>query len=159
MDSYNKVGLIDKAKVDSLIKKDRVIVYYGNSILDVTDFKHPGPDTILSDNKGKDIKLDFDDQGHSQFAKSLISKFKIGNIKDNIYEELAVFTPEKQAKYDEIDAKLDLKKPIVPQLAKLTKEEYMMLIDRPQYLETSDSIVLYENKWADWWVRSDITTN
>jgi hypothetical protein len=75
--------------------------------------------------------MDFDDQGHSTFAKSLISKFKIGNIKDNIYEELSVFSPEQQAKYDEIDKKLDIKKPIVPQLAKLTKEEYMMLVDRP----------------------------
>lgn len=56
MDSYNKVGLIDKAKVDSLIKKDKVIVYYGNSVLDCTDFKHPGPDTILKDNLVKDIK-------------------------------------------------------------------------------------------------------
>jgi cytochrome b involved in lipid metabolism len=86
MDSFNKVGLINKTKVEELIKKDRVIVYYGNTVLDVTDFKHPGPDTILIDNNGTDIKMDFDDQGHSNFAKSLISKFKIGKIKDNIYE-------------------------------------------------------------------------
>jgi cytochrome b involved in lipid metabolism len=72
MESFNKVDLINKTKVDALIKKERVIVYYGNSVLDVTDFKHPGPDTILIDNKGKDIKMDFDDQGHSTFAKSLI---------------------------------------------------------------------------------------
>lgn len=64
-----------------------------------------------------------------------------------------------QDKYDAIDAKLDLKKAIVPQLAKLTKEEYMLLVDRPQYLETTDSIILYENPWKDWWVRSDISLN
>jgi hypothetical protein len=52
-----------------------------------------------------------------------------------------------------------LKKPIVPQLAKLNKEEYMMLIDRPQYLETTDSITLYEDPVKDSWHRSDITTN
>lgn len=97
MDSYNKVGLINKTEVDALIKKDRVIVYYGNSVLDCTDFKHPGPDTIINENMGKDIKTQFDDQGHSTFAKSLISKFKIGNIKDNVYEELMVFSPEKTA--------------------------------------------------------------
>ena len=34
----NKVDLIDKTAIDALIKKDRVIVYYGNSVLDVTDF-------------------------------------------------------------------------------------------------------------------------
>ena len=32
-------------------------------------------------------------------------------------------------------------------------------MDRPQYLETSDSLILYEDKWADWWLRSDITFN
>ena len=64
--------------------------------------------------RGTDIKQKFDDQGHSKFAKSLLSKYKIGSIKDNIYEELAVFTPEQQARYDEIDKKLDLKKAIVP---------------------------------------------
>ena len=56
MDSFNKVGLVDKNKVDTLIKQGKVIVYYGNSVLDVTDFKHPGPDTILNENLGKDIK-------------------------------------------------------------------------------------------------------
>ena len=76
------------------MKKDRVIVYYGNTVLDVTDFKHPGPDTILLENKGKDMKKAFDDQGHSKFAKSLLSKYHIGNIKDNQYEELSVFKKE-----------------------------------------------------------------
>jgi 4-hydroxysphinganine ceramide fatty acyl 2-hydroxylase len=52
-----------------------------------------------------------------------------------------------------------LKKAIVPQLAKLSKQEYLLLVDRPQYLETTDSIILYENEWEDWWVRSDITLN
>ena len=61
---------------------------YGNSVLDCTDFKHPGPDKILIENKGKDIRKDFDDQGHSKFAKSLLVKFKIGNIRDNEFEEL-----------------------------------------------------------------------
>jgi cytochrome b involved in lipid metabolism len=61
MDSFNKVGLVDKNKVDTLIKERKVIVYYGNSVLDVTDFKHPGPDTILNENLGKDIKQAYDD--------------------------------------------------------------------------------------------------
>jgi len=39
-----------------MIKNERVIVYYGNNILDVTDFKHPGPDTILNELNGKDMK-------------------------------------------------------------------------------------------------------
>jgi cytochrome b involved in lipid metabolism len=51
------------------MKKDRVIVYYGNSVLDVTDFRHPGPDNLITEANGKDMKQDFDDQGHSRFAK------------------------------------------------------------------------------------------
>ena len=52
----NKKKIIDLAQIDSLLKKDRIIVLYGTSVLDVTDFKHPGPDSILIDNKGRDIK-------------------------------------------------------------------------------------------------------
>jgi hypothetical protein len=52
-----------------------------------------------------------------------------------------------------------LKKAIVPQLAKLTKEEYVMLMDRPTYLPTTDHIRLYESDWDDWMVRSDLDLN
>ena len=52
----NKGNLIDKAKVEALMKKGRIIVYYGNSVLDVTDFRHPGPDNLIVDANGKDIK-------------------------------------------------------------------------------------------------------
>jgi len=76
------------------MKKDRVIVYYGNSVLDVTDFRHPGPDNLITEANGKDMKQDFDDQGHSRFAKSLLMKYKIGSIRDNDFEELTVFTKE-----------------------------------------------------------------
>ena len=155
----NKGNLIDKAKVEALMKKGRIIVYYGNSVLDVTDFRHPGPDNLIVDANGKDIKQDFDDQGHSRFAKSLILKYKIGSIRDNDFEELSVFTKEQQAKYNEIDAKIDLKKPIYPQLAKLTKEEYIMLMDRPMYLDTTDTLIVYENEWWDWLNSPSIDTN
>ena len=53
--------MIDKAKVDDLIKKGRTIVYYGNSVLDVTDFRHPGPENLITEANGKDIKQDFED--------------------------------------------------------------------------------------------------
>jgi hypothetical protein len=105
------------------------------------------------------MKEDFDETGHSKFAKSLLSKYKIGSLKDNDLEELQVFTKEQQAMYDKIDAKIDLTKALVPQLAKLTKEEYVMLMDRPVYLETTDSIKLYEGEWHDWFHRSDIDLN
>jgi hypothetical protein len=52
----NKGNMIDRETILSMMKKGRVIVYYGNNILDVTDFKHPGPDTILNELNGKDMK-------------------------------------------------------------------------------------------------------
>ena len=61
-----------------MIEKGRVVVYFGNNILDVTDFEHPGPKNILKDLNGKDVKDPFEDQGHSKYAKSLLSKYKIG---------------------------------------------------------------------------------
>ena len=155
----NKGNLIDKAKVENLMKKGRTIVYYGNSVLDVTDFRHPGPDNLITEANGKDLKQDFDDQGHSRFAKSLIQKYKIGSIRDNDFEELSVFTKEQQEKYAKIDAKIDLKKAIYPQLPKLTGEEYIMLMDRPQYLDSADSLKVYENDWVDWFHQPCLDTN
>jgi len=34
-----------------------------------------------------------------------------------------------------------------------------MLMDRPQYLKTTDSIRLYENDWYEWLWRTDIDLN
>ena len=52
-----------------------------------------------------------------------------------------------------------MKKPIYPQLAKLTKEEYIMLMDRPMYLDTTDTLIVYENEWWDWLSSPSIDTN
>ena len=68
----NKGNLIDEARIQDLIKKDRTIVFYGNSVLDVTDFNHPGPNSVILDSIGKDLKIDFDVKNHSSFAKSLL---------------------------------------------------------------------------------------
>ena len=38
---------------------------YDKLVLDVTDFKHPGPAEFITDNIGEDIMQEFDDQGHS----------------------------------------------------------------------------------------------
>jgi hypothetical protein len=34
----NKNIILDRKDIDALLKKDRIIVYYGNIVLDVTDF-------------------------------------------------------------------------------------------------------------------------
>ena len=53
----------------------------------MTDYKHPGGNNLLTNNTKKDIKKLFDDQGHSNFAKSLIEQFRIGYISsDGAYD-------------------------------------------------------------------------
>ena len=48
---------------------------------------------------------------------------------------------------------------MIPQLAKLNKEEYLMLMDRPTYLETTDSIIVFEDPNEDYWAKTDINLN
>ena len=53
----HKGTIITQAMINDLItKKDRVVVLYGNNVLDVTDFDHPGPESAISESIGQDIK-------------------------------------------------------------------------------------------------------
>ena len=70
-----------------------------------------------------------------------------------------MFSKEEQEKYAEIDKKLDFTKALLPQLANLTKEEYIMLMNRPSYLETTDSLQIYEDPDYDQRMKSNINHN
>jgi len=45
---------------------------YDRFVMDLTKFKHPGPQEYISDNIGQDIQELFDEQGHSQHAYTMI---------------------------------------------------------------------------------------
>ena len=70
-----------------------------------------------------------------------------------------MLSSDEQEKYAEIDKKLDLTKALLPQLATLTKEEYIMLMNRPSYLETTDSLQIYEDHDYDQRMKSNINHN
>ncbi|XP_028163963.1 cytochrome b5 [Ostrinia furnacalis] len=53
-----------------------------NDVYDVTKFleEHPGGEDTLLENAGKDGTQPFEDVGHSEDARELLKKFKIGTL-------------------------------------------------------------------------------
>ncbi|EDW02069.1 cytochrome b5 [Drosophila grimshawi] len=53
-----------------------------NSIYDVTSFlnEHPGGEEVLIEQAGKDATENFEDVGHSNDAREMMKKFKIGEL-------------------------------------------------------------------------------
>ncbi|CAK1588839.1 unnamed protein product [Parnassius mnemosyne] len=58
-----------------------VWIIYKDSVYDVTSYvsQHPGGDVILEE-AGKDATKAFDDVGHSSDARTILDKYKIGEI-------------------------------------------------------------------------------
>eukprot|EP00027_Filamoeba_sp_ATCC50430_P003103 CAMPEP_0168555028 /NCGR_PEP_ID=MMETSP0413-20121227/8105_1 /TAXON_ID=136452 /ORGANISM="Filamoeba nolandi, Strain NC-AS-23-1" /LENGTH=133 /DNA_ID=CAMNT_0008585829 /DNA_START=78 /DNA_END=479 /DNA_ORIENTATION=- len=57
-------------------------VIYRGKVYDVTAFldQHPGGEEVLLDLAGKDATTDFDDVGHSDEAKGMMSKYYKGDL-------------------------------------------------------------------------------
>ena len=53
---------------------------FGNEVLDVTDFKHPGPQNLITDYLKTDIHQQYIEQGHSVAANELVKKMVVGTI-------------------------------------------------------------------------------
>ncbi|KAL0878737.1 hypothetical protein ABMA27_003785 [Loxostege sticticalis] len=53
-----------------------------NDVYDVTKFleEHPGGEDTLLENAGKDASQAFEDVGHSEDARELLKKYKIGTL-------------------------------------------------------------------------------
>ena len=65
-----------------------------------------------------------------------------------------------QKLYDKvINEKLDFSKPIVPQLATLTKQEYEMLMRVPYIFKSGKEVKLYDNQILEWAFKNDIRTS
>ena len=52
-------------------KNNLKLVVYTNLVLDVGEFKHPGPQDLIDKNIGTDITSFFEENDHSNFAKDL----------------------------------------------------------------------------------------
>lgn len=111
MEYKNKSHVYEPEEIKALENQGRLILYYGYTILDVTDYKHPGGQQLFNENKGKDIQVLFNDQGHSKFAYSLIDSLRIGY---NSTKGMQILDPETQKIHDALDKKIDLTQPILP---------------------------------------------
>ena len=61
-------------------KEGKKYLVYGNKVLDVSKFDHPGPAELITDNIGKDSTKLFDDQGHSPNAHEMMKNMTVGHI-------------------------------------------------------------------------------
>ncbi|CAH2090104.1 unnamed protein product [Euphydryas editha] len=63
-------------------RKSSVWIIIHNDIYDVSKFleEHPGGEDALMDYAGKDGTQGFEDVGHSDDARELLKKFKIGTL-------------------------------------------------------------------------------
>lgn len=153
----------DKEEIHKLNKAGHKLAFYGDSIINLKDFKHPGPQDLIDSNIGKDLKDSFLSQNHSEFASSLVKKYTIGNLAtpNNFYQpEFATELDEKKELiHKKIDEKLDLKKPILSQIKNFTKEEFFALVERPRFVEGCDNIQIYDSKFEDFFSKSPIILN
>lgn len=121
------------------------IVIYKNQVLDITDFKHPGPQNLLTDNLGKDITALFEENDHSNYAVELCSKMTIGFISGPqiIQHDDIKLSQEEMEMHARIDKMIDIRKPLIPQVQKMTNKEFMALVRRPRHIDNEDGIILH----------------
>ena len=94
---------------------------YGDRVLDVATFKHPGPQKLITQNIGKDVTELFDDIGHSESARAMVKDLTVGFIKIDKQKDGALmanaydnYDEEEKEMHERLDAKIDIKKPLLP---------------------------------------------
>jgi len=73
-------------EISKLNGRDNVHVVIHGKVYDVVKFldEHPGGDEVLLGEGGKDATEAFEDVGHSDEARELMTKFEVGTCKDAI---------------------------------------------------------------------------
>lgn len=68
---------------DSIID-NKCIIIINNNVYNITEYlrKHPGGEDILLNLNGKDATDEFNDIGHSNGARNILEKYKIGTLLD-----------------------------------------------------------------------------
>ena len=98
-------------EVQDFCKRNRIsFVIYNEMVLDVSQFKHPGPQHLITDNLSSDVTDLFDETGHSDFAINLVKGLVIGKLNQgklilNPYEKLTL--REKEI-HERLDQKIDI---------------------------------------------------
>lgn len=79
-------------------------------------------------------------------SRDRVQKAKNGMLLPNKFANSA-----KEAKtMAELDKKIDLSKPLLPQVKKLTREEFLLYVKRPRHLDDYEAYQLFESPWRDW---------
>eukprot|EP00927_Polykrikos_kofoidii_P082699 TRINITY_DN8288_c0_g1_i1.p1 TRINITY_DN8288_c0_g1~~TRINITY_DN8288_c0_g1_i1.p1 ORF type:complete len:359 (+),score=70.43 TRINITY_DN8288_c0_g1_i1:43-1119(+) len=124
---------------------------YEQNVLDVTNFKHPGAQSLITKNVGKDVTKLFDDRGHSSYAKELCERLTVGYFGDQreagklLKKSFGTMSKEEEEIHVRLDEIIDLKKPLLPQVKKLTTKEFMAFVRRPRFVDDIDGIILHEH--------------
>ncbi|XP_050344383.1 cytochrome b5-like [Nymphalis io] len=85
--------MISLEEVKKHRRKSSVWIIIHNDVYDVTNFltEHPGGEDTLLDVAGKDGSREFEDVGHSDDARELLKKYKIGSL--NPEDRISVVLP------------------------------------------------------------------
>ncbi|CAH0722097.1 unnamed protein product, partial [Brenthis ino] len=77
-----KVKLFTRKELESQNSREEAIIIIDNSVYDVTKFldEHPGGEEVLLELAGQDATDAFEDISHSSDARSLMKKYKIGEV-------------------------------------------------------------------------------
>ena len=77
----------------------------------------------------------------------------VGFIQSNqlINNQWDKLTQEEKSIHDRLDAMIDVKKPLIPQVRKMTNREFLAFVRRPRHMDDTDGVVLYADKKVDDW--------
>ena len=142
------------------------LVVYAGWVLDVRAFAHPGPQSLIGANVGKDITAAFDGRGHSAYAQELCQRLAVGLVGGASKSGQLLLGPggggrsaEERAIHKKLDAEVDITKPLMPQVEKMSNREFIAFVRRPRHLDDTDGIRLFEDEEMDEWRKSDYGLN
>ena len=58
-------------------------------------------------------------------------------------------TQEEKEIHEKLDAMIDIKKPLIPQVRKMSNKEFLAFVRRPRQIESTDGIILHADKETD----------
>lgn len=58
-------------------------------------------------------------------------------------------TKEEKEIHERLDSIIDIRKPLIPQVRKMTNKEFLAFVRRPRHIESTDGIILHADKETD----------
>jgi len=117
------------------------LMFCGNRVLDVTEFKHPGPQKLITEAFNTDITEDYREQNHSKYADTLINQMTVGYLPvEAKFTRLANehhpngLSKEEEEIHNWLDTNIDLKQPLLPQVRTMTNKQFLAFVKRPRQL-------------------------